>query len=278
MYDNNGNMLTKKVGATTINYAYDYENRLISTQGPGSTVQYAYDPTGVRISTTVNGVTTKYINDINNSLSRVLEERSGSGNLLASYVYGNGLLGQYRSGALSCYHSDGLGSIRALSNATGVITDTYDYDAFGNIITRTGSSTNSFLFAGEQFDSESSQYFLRARYYAPGTGRFNTTDPYKGDELEPITFNKYIYGKGDPVNNIDPSGQSSFLVGALVTIGIIAAIVTLVHSVRQEVGAREKYIYLAWSGLDSYIPSVIGRDIFKGKVKARMQTDFNFLG
>ncbi len=277
-YDNNGNMLTRKVGATTINYAYDYENRLISVQGAGNNIQHVYDPTGVRISSTINGVTKKYINDINNGLTRVLEERDGSGNLLASYIYGNSLISQYRGGALSCYHTDGLGSTRALTNATGAVTDTYNYDAFGNIINRTGSSTNNFLFAGEQFDSEANQYFLRARHYAPDMGRFITTDPYKGDELEPITLNKYIYGNADPVNNIDPTGQSAFLVGALVTIAIIAALVTLVHAVRQEAGAREKYIYLEWSGLDSYIPSAIGRDIFKGKVKARMQTDFNFLG
>lgn len=276
-YDNNGNMLTRKVGASTINYAYDYENRLISIQGPGSTIQHAYEPTGARISTTVNGVTTKYINDINNNLSRVLEERNSSGNLLANYIYGNGLISQYRSGLLSCYHADGLGSIRALTNATGAITDAYNYDAFGNIITKTGSSTNNFLFAGEQFDSEANQYFLRARYYIPGIGRFSSTDPYKGDELNTITLNKYIYGNADPVNNIDPSGQFT-LVDALVALSIIACLVTLIHAVRQDVGAREKYIYLAWSGLDSYILGYTCMEIFKGKVKRRMQIDFNFLG
>ncbi len=277
-YDNNGNMLTRKVGATTINYAYDYENRLVSVQGPAINIQHVYDSNGNRISTTANGVTTKYINDINTVFTRVLEEWNSSGNLLANYIYGNSLISQYRGGTLSCYHPDGLGSTRALTNSTGVITDTYTYDAFGNIISRTGSSTNHFLFAGEQFDSEANQYYLRARYYAPGIGRFITIDPIEGNEMEPITLNKYMYGNADPVNNIDPSGKIVSLLNIVIAISIIACLAILIPASRQEFGAREKYIYLEWDGLHEYIPYPDGREIFKGKVKRRMQIDFDFLG
>jgi len=54
--------------------------------------------------------------------------------------------------------------------AAGTITDTYNYDAFGNLITSTGSTPNNYLYRGEQWDSDLSLYYLRARYYNPMTG------------------------------------------------------------------------------------------------------------
>ena len=61
---------------------------------------------------------------------------------------------------------DGHGSVRALTDATGGVTDTYDYDAYGNLIhsTFTGSAPtpNNYLFAGEQFDPDLNLYYNRA--------------------------------------------------------------------------------------------------------------------
>jgi len=42
------------------------------------------------------------------------------------------------------YVCDGLGSVRALTNASGTVTDTYAYDAFGNTTHGLGSSPNVF--------------------------------------------------------------------------------------------------------------------------------------
>jgi RHS repeat-associated protein len=52
------------------------------------------------------------------------------------------------------------------------VTDTYEYDAYGNEFTVSGSTPNSYLYRGEQFDSDLGLYYLRARYYNPLTGRF----------------------------------------------------------------------------------------------------------
>jgi uncharacterized protein RhaS with RHS repeats len=52
------------------------------------------------------------------------------------------------------------------------VTDTYDYDAFGNKINSTGTTPNNFLYRGEMYDSDLGLYYLRARYYNPLTGRF----------------------------------------------------------------------------------------------------------
>jgi uncharacterized protein RhaS with RHS repeats len=50
------------------------------------------------------------------------------------------------------------------------VTDTYDYDAFGNKINSTGATPNNYLYRGEQFDPDLGLYYLRARYYNPLTG------------------------------------------------------------------------------------------------------------
>jgi hypothetical protein len=47
------------------------------------------------------------------------------------------------------YGHDGQGSVRFLTDLTGAITDRYDYDAFGNLISQTGSTPNNYLYSGE---------------------------------------------------------------------------------------------------------------------------------
>ncbi|MGA8089064.1 MAG: RHS repeat-associated core domain-containing protein [Terracidiphilus sp.] len=87
------------------------------------------------------------------------------------------------------------------------ITDTYDYDAFGNKINSTGSTPNNFLYRGEAYDSDLGLYYLRARYYNPLTGRFMSRDPENGQIKVPSSLHKYLYAGGDPVNGWDPTGR-----------------------------------------------------------------------
>jgi RHS repeat-associated protein len=100
---------------------------------------------------------------------------------------------------------------------------TYDYDAFGNLIHSTGSTPNNYLFAGEQFDPDLNLYYNRARYLNTSTGRFWSADTFEGESNDPLSLHKYLYGAGDPVNGIDPSGND-FDLGSLATAG--AAITT----------------------------------------------------
>jgi len=85
--------------------------------------------------------------------------------------------------------------------------DTFAYDAYGQRVDPLKDVINDGLFyTGEQFDAESSQYYLRARYYNPLTGRFNRIDPIDGSLSDPQSLHKYLYCHANPVNNIDPSG------------------------------------------------------------------------
>ena len=148
-YDNNGNTTT----ANGNSYAYDFENHLTSLNG--GTVRYVYDGDGNRVAKIIGGVTTNYLVDTNNltGYAQVVEELQG-GTVTKQFTYGHDLISQRMVGdSLSFYQSDGHGSVRLLTNASGAITDAYDYDAFGNLLYRSGTTPNDYLYSGEQFDA-----------------------------------------------------------------------------------------------------------------------------
>jgi RHS repeat protein len=53
--------------------------------------------------------------------------------------------------------------VRFLTNSSGSVTDTYEYDAFGRLIAITGSTPDDYVYSGEWADSIG-LYNLRARY------------------------------------------------------------------------------------------------------------------
>ncbi len=144
--------------------------------------------------------------DKNRNYAQVLEEYNGAG-VQAAYVYGSDLISQDRNGTKSFYVYDGLGSTRALTDASGAVTDSYSYDAYGNLSSSSGTTVNSYLFAGEQFDKNLGDYYLRDRYYSTGIGRFTQRDRFDGDMNMPLSLNRYGYTHGNPVNGTDPSGM-----------------------------------------------------------------------
>jgi RHS repeat-associated protein len=229
-YDGNGNTKSVTQGGQTTTYTWDNRNRMISqltVNSQQSTVSsYTYNDENIRVSSKVGTeAATSYLVDSNRDYAQVLAE-SKSGTIGVSYVYGNDLISQKRGTAESFYLVDGLGSTRGLTNAFGGLTDSYTYDAFGNLVASTGGTQNSYLFAGEQYDSNLDQYYLRQRFYDAGTGRFTRRDDYEGDINSPISLHKYIYGNANPVFYTDPSGYQSlgYYLAAITVIGTLANI------------------------------------------------------
>lgn len=84
------------------------------------------------------------------------------------------------------------------------IQKTYCYDAFGVILKETGSNRefpNRLTYTVQMIDGATGQYYLRARFYHPGLGRFLQEDVYRGDGL-----NLYAYCANNPVMYYEPSG------------------------------------------------------------------------
>jgi RHS repeat-associated protein len=201
-YDANGSTIASN-GKT---YTYDFENHLTS-QTPGQ-VTITYDGDGNRVSETVAGIITQYLVDDRNltGYSQVLEELS-TGAVQRAYTYGLNRISQTQSTGTTFYGYDGHGSVGMLTDATGTVTDRYDYDAFGNILKHAGTTSNVYLYSGEQNDPSLSLYYLRARYFSQAIGRFWTMDNIEGDPDSPISQHKYTYTGDEPVLRLDPSGN-----------------------------------------------------------------------
>ncbi len=198
-YDANGNTLSDPSGKS---YTWDFENRLTQVVVPGiGTTTFRYDPFGRRVQKSGPLGTINYLYDGRD----LIEEVDNSGNVLARYTDGPGFdqpLSMLRAGTTSYYQSDVLSTITSLSNSTGTLSNTYNYDSFGKLTASTGTITNPLQYTGREFDPETGIYYYRARYYDQNTGRFIGEDPirFQGG----IDF--YAYTLNNPANWIDPFG------------------------------------------------------------------------
>jgi RHS repeat-associated protein len=221
-YDANGNLTDDG----QYSYAYDVENRVTTvTRDSASTLvgQYTYDALGRRVIALTSPAGSPATNVMFYDGSRIIEEQDADGTTLATYTYGNyvdEVLTMDRGGKAYYYHPNALFSVEALTDSTGTPAERYSYDAYGGPTVMDGSYnplplnawgtahtaiSNSFLFTGRQLDEESGLYFYRARYYAPGKGRFLQRDP-----LGPVdSMNLYEYVRSNPLRNVDPSGTKT---------------------------------------------------------------------
>ena len=210
-YDGRGNLEQITNGSQVTTYTYDAANRLTNVSIPGMTASYNYDAAGHRVSQTLDGQITNYLWDEASPFGDVVLETDGSGATLASYILaGTQLISQTRSGATSYYLQDGQGSVRGLTNAAGTLIDSYAYSAFGETLSHTGTTTNPYQYAGQQFDAATGLYNLRARNYDPSDGRFLSQDVYPYNLANPIELNRYSYAANSPINYSDPTGYFAF--------------------------------------------------------------------
>jgi RHS repeat-associated protein len=197
-YDSNGNMTSD--GSKT--YKYDFKDRLVEVRDQGTNAliaQYSYDADDRRGAKILPGATTHYIFDGN----EIVEERDIANAVTRQYVWGFGgeLLQEKTASATYYAHENAIGSIAALTNASGTVVERYKYEPFGSTtVTLDGSTGNQYRFHGSYFDSETGFYFTPARTYSPPLGRFLQRDPLGiwSDALD--LGNGYTFMGNDPLN------------------------------------------------------------------------------
>ena len=171
----------------------------------------------------------------------------------ATYIRGLSLVAAVRDGARTYYHYNAHGDVVQLTNSSGTVTRNYTYDAFGVEQDASDGDANPFRYCGEQYDSETGNYYLRARYYSPEVGRFTQEDTHwnpgnmiYGDEpqkwnewqgeedplgLHAYTYkpeatavaqagNLYAYCGGNPICWSDPTGQAVWGGGLSGNVGV----------------------------------------------------------
>jgi len=122
-----------------------------------------------------------------------------------------------RNGKAFFYHKDHLGSVVAITNDAGEVTQKNQYSSFGKILSIKNNDRQeigieeaiekSFAYTGREWDEEIALYYYRARHYDPIEGRFMQKDPIGLDAGDP---NVYRYVQNNTINFADPLGLLSF--------------------------------------------------------------------
>ncbi|MCL2281233.1 MAG: hypothetical protein FWC25_01045, partial [Dehalococcoidia bacterium] len=189
-YDDNGNQILKyyqtlqsssntpsSLALTTHGldtFTYNGLNQLIAVNIGDVEAEYAYKSNGLRIAKTVDGITTKAIWDGSN-ISLELDDNSS---VIAKYIRGLNLLASETSSGRIYYLYNAHGDISQLTDVLGAIVASYSYDAFGNEKSPDPNDLNPFRYCSEYYDTETGNYYLRARYMAPVIGRFISEDTH----------------------------------------------------------------------------------------------------
>jgi YD repeat-containing protein len=136
-YDNEGNQTTKTERATgkATTYAWNALHELTSATLPdGTVVSYRYDALGRRVEVSTPSGTTRYVN----LGANVVAEYDGANALRASYLTTIGTGGlpgmplEVTTGSTSNYPLlDAVGSVTALTDASGAISSAFAYTAYG---------------------------------------------------------------------------------------------------------------------------------------------------
>ena len=198
-YDTDGNLtkITPPASGTPTALTYNAVGELVSYQQGSTDETYAYSGNDLRMSQKIGGVTTNDAWDVSGSLPLLMTDGT------SDYIYGPGGLPveKITGDTVLYYHHDVLGSTRLLTDAAGAAVATYTYDAYGNLVSSTGSITNPLRYAGQYEDVTTGLYYMRARYYDPAIAQFLSVDPQVAQTKAP-----YAYASGNPVSITDPRG------------------------------------------------------------------------
>ena len=201
-YDANGNMITKSGGWT---YSYDYENRLTKVAQSGTTKQpNSYDGDGNRVKQVAGSSTFTYAYQ---GLNILYEKNvTGSTTTVTKHFYAGGLQVAKMVGTTVYYlHQDALGSTRLVATSTVTIKFSSNYVPYGNNYAISGKEV--FMYTGKPYDSATGLYYEGARYYDPATGRFITQDSITGFQEDPLSLNRYMYARDNPMKIVDLAGH-----------------------------------------------------------------------
>ena len=185
-------------------------------------------------------------------------------NVVKKYVRGINLLySEDGSGNKKYYIYNGHGDVVQLTDTSGNVVKSYDYDAFGNEKNIDTADNNPFRYCGGDyyFDKETGDYYIKARYYDTEIGRFISEDSTwsskiklaNGTEIDdPLSLNLYCYTANNPVMYFDSDGQCFMF--------ITAAIGAVVGGVVGGVVSYAKTGKVSWKAVDTgaVIGGVIG--------------------
>ena len=287
-YDNNGSQIsvthtpngTTTPDSTTTN-EYDLKGQLagsqVTTSAGTAKTTYFYDDSGNRIEETNTSTadvttTTYYLADSQNpsGYAQPIEQAATPGSPQITYIWGAQLISEtYAQGATipgvgtasspTTYYlfQDAHGSTRLITDANGNTVARYNYDASGNALGfNAATALTTYLYSSMPFDAASGNYYDHARFYNSGTGEFTQADyGYSGSLANPMTDLPYMYGGGDPVNFLDPTGHLG-LMDVTVSLGINFALTAGIDGTTNLLGYTHDSVWQI--AFDSTVSGILG--------------------
>lgn len=211
-YDSNNPLNPTKYGSKGFTFAGRRLTRLTLTSGY---YDYKYNDQGLRIQKKdYRGITWDYIYDGD----KLIFESSPHGKLNFLYDENNMLYGFIKDNTEKyLYIRDNLQNIIAITSLSGEIVVKYTYDAWGKLLSTTGSlastigALNPFKYKGYYYDQESGMYYCKSRYYVPDWCRWLNADNFNYLEFDNLNnCNAFAYCENDPVLGYDPNGTWSW--------------------------------------------------------------------
>ncbi len=206
-YDGAGRLIASQTGGANTSLGYDAAGRLTSAISAGTVIDYVFDALGNRIAKIENGVRTDFaINPT--GLGTLFGEYQGAATV-ANYAQGLGVAVRTAGGSTAFYQYDAIGNTSLVSGVNGAAVATYEYLPFGEISAQTGALAQPLTFGGRLgvLDDAGDTFYMRARTYDAGLGRFTTRDPI---DLRGGDTNLYRFVHNDPINASDPTGLLPF--------------------------------------------------------------------
>ena len=195
VYDANGNLTSD--GTRT--FEWDSMNRLTAVNSGTNRSEFTYNGLSQRV--TIVEKDNDAITSTKNLIwvgSEICEERD-AGNSVAKHYYPQGM----QAGSTNYYYSrDHLGSVRELTDSSGVMQARYDYDPYGRRTKLTGTVDADFGFTGHYYHQPSALHLALYRAYDADLGRWISRDP-KGEESE-VALYEYVHNR--PLRDVDPLG------------------------------------------------------------------------
>lgn len=250
-YDAIGNMTSD--GKWT--YTWQHGRQLASMTDGSTIIDYFYNADGLRLGKRIDNTIVDYfyVGD------KLVEMTQGSDTLHFTYDAAGASTVTY-NGTTYYYLKNAQGDIVGIVNTSGTVVVSYTYDAWGNVISVTGTMANTLgalnplRYRGYVYDAETGLYYLQTRYYDPSMGRFICVDAFASTGQGPLSSNMYAYCLNNPLLFSDSNGNSAML-ALVITSAVSAAISATVTAITG--GSTEDILFSATTSFLITMSSVI---------------------
>ena len=223
--DTIGNMLSDG----TWTYTWEHGRELATMSNGSTTWTNTYNADGLRTKRTNGSTTYNYIYN-GSSLSQMTV---GSNTLYFAYDASGTPMSVTYNGTNYYYATNIQGDVTAILNTSGTAVVQYTYDAWGKILTTTGSMAstlgahNPLRYRGYVYDTETTLYYLQSRYYNPAMGRFINADNYPSTGQGLLGNNMFAYCNNNPIIHYDSTGTALDTIFDIISLGTSIAEVVI---------------------------------------------------